>query len=277
MGYEGLDGSQDVASEEKKHPWEVFPEDDSAGGEKNKEQKEKQKVRQKKHQARINTLKNWVRNNKLLFIGIVLFMIALIVGGIFLVQFIIEKNTHKEESTPAIIVGGIPENTTIETAVTPDVALSYAQKKLAEAANVNIVIEGTSEINHNKVQDNIDTFIKNLDSDYEKIYYRLISIMIYCGFDDVDRAEYFLSEFDKENHELDKKTRYVYLLAKINYYSAIDNPEEVKKYRDTLDSEYPIYEDFLDDDTKEVITDKEMLEKIKSDFESLPSESEGGE
>ncbi|MDO4967254.1 MAG: hypothetical protein Q4E70_00590 [Candidatus Saccharibacteria bacterium] len=277
MGYEGLDGSRDVANEEKKHPWEVFPEDDSVEGGKNKEQREKQKARQKKRQARINTLKNWAKNNKLLSIGIVLLVIALIVGGIFLVQFIIEKNNQKEEPAPAIIVGGIPENTTIETAVTPDVALSYAQKKLAEAANVNIVIEGTSEINHNKVQDNIDTFIKNLDSDYEKIYYRLISIMIYCGFEDVDRAEYFLSEFDKENHELDKKTRYVYLLAKINYYSAIDNPEEVKKYRDILDTEYPIYENFLDDDTEEVITDKEILKKMEADFESLPGKTEEGE
>ena len=279
MGYEGLDNSQDVANEEKKHPWEVFPEDNSATGEnggkkkneKTPEQREKEKLKRERRKAKIETAKAWVKENKIFASGAALLILIFIIGTSILVKVIIERHQQSKnlQNDSAITIGGIPDDTTLENAITPDVAFSYALGELSDAANINIITEGSKYISYNKLQDNIDNYIKNLETDYEKTYYRLMSVIVYCLFTDYDRAEYFLTEFEKENHELDNKTRYVYLMAKINYYRAIDDKGKVSEYTEILDREYPEDEGYLDDDTNELITDKDELDRIKKDFEKL--------
>lgn len=277
MDYEGLDASRDVANEEKKHPWEVFPEDDSAnskdGGDKKREktpeQREKEKVRREKRKARINTLKTWVKTHQLLTIGIALAVVAVIVGVVFginaLIKAINQANTPEEYNANGVVVAPANESMSIESAPTPE----YTFEVVSEILDPILVdgIFGGDEPDIAKLEDNYNAFIKTVNSDYEKVLYELYFIKKLSLLGGTGRAEYLLQMFEERHLELDKKQRYAYLEAYIGYYYMIGDTINRQKYLDIQDEEFPIDEGYYDIDTGELITDPETIKKINDDFE----------
>lgn len=261
MGYEGLDGSQDVANKEKKHPWEVFPEDDSAdskdGGGKKRvktpEQREKEKARREKRKAKLNSLKAWVEKNKILAAGIVLAVIALIVGAVILIV-----NLTKPEETETELVEveqlKIPEEFNVEEVVTPDYAYTIIRTKLTEATKDTYFESGERDIA--KFEDIIDEYIRNnAKNEMDRYAYELTKIVMINNAGDNARAGYLFEKFDENNYELGHNTRYIYVIAKVVYYTTTGNIEEEKKWRDILQKEYLDNQEYLDMETYEKTDD----------------------
>ena len=281
MGYEGLDGSQDVANKEKKHPWEVFPEDDSAdskdGGGKKRvktpEQREKEKARREKRKAKLNSLKAWVEKNKILAAGIVLAVIALIAGAVILIV-----NLTKPEADGEVKRDGagqinliIPDNTPIEEIATADYSYTTVLYKLNEATK-DAPRDEDGNIDAAKFEDLIDEYIKNeVNREADKPAFELGKIVLITMYANASRGDYLLGLFDEQNLELGRNTRYIYLMAKIVYYRTVENDTELNKYLEILNTEYPPENDYLDIDTYEKITDENEIKQIREDLEKIKS------
>ena len=282
MGYEGLDGSRDVANEEKKHPWEVFPEDDSASskdGEKKKhkktpEQREKEKARRDKRKARLDTFKAWVSKNKILAVGIALAIIALIVGVVFLIRAL---TSPKEEPAPELIEVEslrIPENFVVEETVTPDYAYTIIRMKLLEATKDTHLESGKRDIA--KFEDVIDEYIRNnVKNETDKLAYELVKIILINNAGDSARADYLFETFDGQNYTLGQNTRYIYITAKIVYYATAGNIQEEAKWRDLLQKEYLNNQTYLDMDSYEATEDGYKGTYVSN--ENKPVEEDGEE
>lgn len=268
MDIEGHDSPRDVASESKKHPWEIFPSDEKPA------EKDGQK-RQKDNKKKPCKFILWVKSHKLLTVGLILVILVIIIGVVIGVIMLNKNNSssgntdNKENSSNGI---GIPYEQYIELLSleksSPENAFDYAVEKLKP-----ILTEGiyNSEVgvDYTKLEDNFEVFIKKVEKEDEKICYRLAMIytMYRLGGRSAERAGNILELFDEEKHELTHTQRYFYLMVQVEKATASENIEEAKRILAQIDEEYPVDEGYVDIDSGEEITDKEELNKIKESFE----------
>lgn len=287
---EGHDNSRDVANEKKtsiepadnagsaeaketkKHPWEIFPEDDSTekgkgsgasrGKKETPEQREKKKARRERSRARLNSIKEWILKNKILAVGIVLVVIAGIVGGVMIIinnapESEEEKVAEVENELQEIEQLKIPDEFTVEEVATPDYAYTIIRVKLSEAIeDIEYNSDGTWDMA--KVEDTIDAYIRdNVKNEADKPAFELTKI-VFLANNMTEHAGELLEDLDNRNLPLGRNTRYIYIMAKLVYYVAEGNEDEVTSWRNTLNSEYLNDESFyLDEETYEAVSSEE--------------------
>lgn len=257
MGIEGQDSPRDVAREEQKHPWELFPGDETSAEKGRKKREENKKLK-------------WVKTHKLLTTGIILAVVAVIVGGV--VGFIL-LNKKSDEAQPVDESNriGISEEEYLQLLSldksSPANAFEYATGTLKP-----ILTEGiyNSEIgiDYTKLEDNFAVFLKKIESEDEKICYRLATIytMYRLGGMAAERASILVEQFDEEGHELNRTQRYFYLMVQAEKATAAGNIEESKSIFKQIDEEYPYDEGYVETDTGEEITDPEEKKRIDESF-----------
>lgn len=274
MGIEGQESPRDVASEDKRHPWEVLPNDETST--KNDGRKERNENKED------NKFISWVKTHKLLSAGIVLAVVAVIVGGI--VGFnILRKNGvfgGNTQTTEEDVKGiGIDYDEYLNLLSleksSPENAFDYALGTLKP-----ILVEGiyNSEtgVDYTKLEDNFEVFIKKVEKPEEKICYRLAMIytMYRLGDRAPQRADGLLELFDEEKNELNRTQKYFYLMVQVEHATAAGDIEKAKTILAQIDEEYPVDEGYVDIDTGEEITDPDELERIKQSFENNKKEGE---
>ena len=259
MGNEGQKSPRDVASEDKKHPWEILSESETSAAEKSEKKRtklEKKKANREKRKAKLNSFKAWVKKNPILFFGSIVLVITVIVTIVILIGIFTAKNKPDDANkdlSPIEVTDITADVDSILSAKTPDLAFSYAYKNMKKNAADGIFVEGTVGIDRNKLEDNLDEFMKSVESDYDKIAYSLIKIMILDDFDENDRAEYFLTLFDEKNYDLDKNLRYIYILVVRYHYLKTEDTDKYKEWTDTLFKEYNPDEMYIDSDSGEIV------------------------
>jgi hypothetical protein len=272
MGIEGHESPRDVASEEKKHPWEIFPEDDSS--EKNGNNKGEKK--QKKN----NKLILWLKTHVIVSVVAVVAVIAIVCTSVVVVTKVNEDNKKKEEypagiprpNTSDIVY---PEDFTVDKAVNVQQSFSYAMKTIDEVSMQGVDIKNIDFV---KLEDNIDVYIDSLKTDYEKIYFELAKIFKIAGRGNTARAEVLLEEFNKKNYKLDKRLRFMYYRAAEAYYYMAGDKENDAKYLKLLREDPEFFEDaynYLDEETGEV-KKKKTKEEINKDWEAYKKDLEEG-
>ena len=263
MGYEGHDNSRDVADKEQKHPWEIFPEDDSAnskkkGGKKKRvkteEQRTKEKERRDKRKAKLNSLKAWILKNRVLSVGMLLAVIVLVIGTTVLISRVVKENEIAQlaDELEDIEQLRIPDEFSLEEVVTPDYAYTIVRAKLSEALK-DIPFESGGTRDSAKLEDTIDDYIKNSASEENKPAFELVKIVYLAGNKDTTRAEELMNEFDEKNYTIGKNLRYIYIMTKMCYYVAVGNNGEMAKWREALNEEYLSHQVYLDEETYEAI------------------------
>lgn len=275
MGIEGQESPRDVASENKRHPWEVFPGDETSAEDKGR--------KERKENKEDNKFIKWVKTHKLLFVGIVLATIAIIIGGILGFNAL-KKNgvfggqTSSEEDNSQGIGISYEEYLKLLSLDTP-----YAENAFDYAIGIlkPILFEGVSTssetgIDYTKMEDNFEIFLKKVEKPDDKICYRLAMIytMYRSGERAADRAKNLLELFDEENHELNKTQRFFYLMVQTEKAAAAGDSDEVARLITQIDEEYPPDEGYVDIDTGETITDPEKLKEIKEAFDKYSKEDE---
>ena len=265
MGQEGQKNTSDTSGGEKR-PWEVVPSD-------NNQQLTREEILAKREEKRVKrdtkvkeSIK-WTKKHIMLLIGAVLLIIALIVGGVILVTWLTgNKNTVDDKYDKAIEGTGFIDGMTIENALTCDYAYTYAKNVMNEEVLVGVRTEGSLDIIQYKFEDNIDAFIKKTKEEYYKTYYTIVGIDLLTNYGYVERAEHLLTLFDEEKHDLDKKQRYAYLMMKSDYYYAKNDKQKLEENEALLNKEYP--PEYIDYDTKEVITDEKKIKEIEEAFKN---------
>ena len=266
MGNEGQKSPRDVASEEQKHPWEIIPKSEASAiekGEKKREKLEKRKAGREKRKAKIDSFKSWVKKNPILFFGGILFVVTVVVGICILIGITTAKkepDDANKDLSPIEITDIKNDVESIISAKTPDLAFSYAYKTMKANAADGIFVADTVGIDRNKLEDNLDQFLKGVDSDYDRVAYELMKIMILDDFDETGRAEYLLGLFDEKKYDLDKNLRYIYILTVRYHAYKAEKTDDYKKWTETLFSEYNPDEMYIDDDSGEVIENSNSKE-----------------
>ena len=283
MGIEGQNSPRDVASEETKHPWEVFPEDANAaktGAKKRKELTPEQQAKREKRKAKVEKIKTWAKANKVLAAGICVASVAVVVGVAIGATFLIKTLTTKPEEEEQILAetaayNGVLDDMTIVNAPTPEYAFAAVNKKVRPVLVEGIY--GNGFINFTKFEDNYNVFEKTVSSESDKICYRLYMIYAMAAFYDENgtaRAEVLMKKFDERKYDLNNTQRYFYLMAQIKIKTGKGETEELNNLLAQLDKEYPEDEGYYDVDTGQLITDPAELEKIKNKFENVEKEGE---
>ncbi len=254
MGTEGHDSPRDVASKKQKHPWEVFPDDGTSA-----------EISEKKREEKTRKIKEWVGSHKVLIFVIALVMIALIAAGIFAIYKINEINAKKEQekeqqtSTHHYV---FPEDFKIKDALTVQQAYSYTRNVIRK----KIALAGVDPENPDpiKIEDNMNAYIETLDSDYEKVYYRLYTIYLMFAYNYPERAQFLLSNFEFEHRELDRQQLCLYYDDYAWYYESIGDDAKHKEYAERIVKECRNEELYYDEDTGEIIEDMDAyMEKYK--------------
>lgn len=281
MGIEGHESPRDVASEKQKHPWEIFPTDDTSANlsEKEREQVKKKNESKAKHKMQLSKTKKWVNSHRILLLSIVIAIILLIASGVFAYFKIQERNIEKnkpvsEEDCTPLILCGFPEDFNIEKAYTAQQAYQYAAYVADEVA-----IEGVDDpySDTTKIEDNMSLFIENLKSDYEKLYFRIYTTILIARYENPTRAMYLLEKIEQEKHEFDKNQRYVYYMAYEEYYYVLGDTENFEKWRTLVAEDAEFVEDtfvYIDEDTGEAVRDEEVIEKVKETIRKEKEERE---
>lgn len=274
MGIEGQKSSRDVASEDKRHPWEVFPGDETSANNEGRKEREEDKNKTKKGFA------DWVKANKVLFVGIVFVAVAVIIGAIVGYNAL-RKNgffggSVSEDDNSIGIKVEYMEKMTLASAPTPEIAFDYATQKLKP-----ILIEGiyNSErvTDYVKLEDNFEVFIKKVDSEEDKITYRLTMLYILFRLGDAatDRAQTLFGYFNEENHELNFTQKYFYLMVQVEDAVANGDADSRNRLLNQIDEEYgEVNDKYVDGTTGEVITDEEEIRKINEAFDKYKKEGE---
>ena len=227
MGIEGHESPRDVASEDKKHPWELFPKDETSANlsEKEREQLKKKNENKAKRKMQLSKTKKWINTHHILLLAIVIAVAIVVSGSIFAV---IKANENKKpvvDRSEIEDTSAYPDDYNIKEAITPYVAFGYAVSVVKEIALEGVTDPMTDTV---KIEDNMDIYIDSLSSEYEKIYYRLYTAVLLSDYDNPGRAKYLLDKFELENHELDKNQRYVYYIAYEMYYRTMGDTENYK-------------------------------------------------
>jgi hypothetical protein len=281
MGIEGHESPRDVASDKQKHPWEIFPTDESSANlsEKEREQLKKKKDNKAKHKMQLSKTKKWVNTHRILLLSIVIAVVILAAGGIVAYYKIQEKNIEKDkpvaedDGTPLILYG-FPEDFNIEKAFTAQQAYQYAAYIADEVA-----VEGIEDpySDTTKVEDNMSLFVENLKSDYEKLYFRIYTTILISRYENPTRAKYLLEKIEQENHQLDKNQRYVYCMAYEEYYYVLGDTENFDNWRTRVAEDAEFVEDtfvYVDEQTGEPARNEEVIAKVKETIRKEKEERE---
>ena len=231
MGIEGHESPRDVASEKQKNPWEIFPTDDTSANlsEKEREQVKKKKESKAKRKMQLSKTKKRVNSHRILLLSIVASIIILACGGIFVYTKINGDKKAETESQDFEDLG-YPEDFTIKDSVDALVAYDYVtQSKEAALEGVDNPFEDTT-----KIEDNMDLYIEKLDSDYDKLCYRLYTAILLSSYDNPARAQYILDKIDSENHDMDANQRYIYYKAYMGVYYALGDTENYNIWEQKL-------------------------------------------
>lgn len=257
MGNEGQDSPRDVAREEQKHPWELFPGDETSAEKGRKKRKENKKF-------------NWVKTHKLLTAGIACAIVAVIAGGIV---GIILLNKKGDEAKP------IDESNKI--GITYDEYLKLLSLDKSSPANAFDYATGTLKpiltegiynssigVDYTKLEDNFAVFLKKIENEDEKICYRLATIYTMYRLGDMaaERAGILVEQFDEEGHELNRTQKYFYMMVQVEKATASGNIDEAMNILNQIDEEYPYDEGYVETDTGEEITDPEEKKRIDESF-----------
>jgi len=234
MGIEGQESPRDVAGEEQKHPWEIFPEDEAAAI----EQSQKKRQQDKKRKMKLEKIKLWVKNNKLKVVLLAILTILVFssagVGIYFLVNNM-AKNSGGNVSTRE------PEedhffysDSTIETA--EDESTAYlvcadgVEKAMTEGYNGNPTI----------LEDNLQNFLKVQKTEYLKDIYEMCGVSKLSLFSQMKYAQTHLDRVDSlDVNSFDSKQLYAYYMSHMIFYRAYGDKKLEKTYSDLLDQKFP--------------------------------------
>lgn len=281
MGIEGHESPRDVASEEQKHPWEIFPKDESSANlsEKERENLKKKKENKNKRDMQLSKTKKWVNSHHILILSVIIAIVILVAGGIFAVYKMKENDIKKEGQTneddgTALIVYGFPEDFKIKDAYTAHNAFQYATEIVQKVA-----LEGIEDpySDTTKIEDNMSLFIENLNTDYEKLYFRIYTCFLLAKYENPSRAMYLLQNIDAENHTFDKNQRYMYYKAQMEYYYILDDNENSEIWRKKIQDDAEFTEDtyvYVDEDSGEMVRDEELIKVMKEKIRKEKEERE---
>lgn len=284
MGIEGHESPRDVASEDKKHPWEIFPKDETSANlsEKEREQLKKKNENKAKRKMHLSKTKKWVNTHHILLLSIAIAAIILISGGVFAIFKLNEKKISDEkpavEDDAPLILYGFPDDFNVKDAITAFQAFDYANTVVGK-----IAIEGVSDPRGDtaKIEDNMDLFIEGLSTDYEKLYFRIYTAFLLSTYENPTRGQYLLETIEYENknliNELDKNQRYMYYKAYEAYYYALGDNENHDLWQKKIQNDPEFIADdyvLLNEETGEVITDEEIINLTKEVVKKAKEERE---
>lgn len=255
MGIEGQESPRDVASENEKHPWEFFPEGETSAG-------NGEKKREKKKNSKFGKFFGWVKTHLILSAGIIALIVALTVGGIFLVNHLKKTGVSTGDGGVNGTLIEAPEDMTLENLPSPEFAYVYMVKYFDPILEEGIMTSG--QVDETKIEDNLAIYLKKVESESDKIFFRLYGYYKIASIGYGDRAEALLQVFDEENHELNRNQRYLYLLAYETTYFKTEDEEKHNEYMNLLDTEFPEDESYYDVDTGQVIV-KEKEEEAENE------------
>lgn len=248
MGIEGHESPRDVASEEKKHPWDVFPDGETSaedGGKKREKTEKKLKL----------------PKNKFALVGIFVFVVLIGVGIFFGIRFLVENksgNGGNGDGQQAEIISSISGDATIENAATHDLAYTIALKNLSEAMYVGANVNGYTD--YAIVKDNIDAFLDRITKEDERDLYLAITVVSTSAFEDNKIAELYFEKLEElDYNDLGETQKYAYILAYINYYRyAKEDEEKANEYVEMLDKEFSEDDEvYIESGTNNVINQPE--------------------
>ena len=253
MGNEGQDRPQSPASEETKHPWEVFSGEEKATMGKQKKRQEAIKKRADRREK----IKNWVKTHKILDVCIILGVVAMIAAAVILICFRDSifggKNGDNLPESP--VISGEIEGITLENAPTLEYAYTMTMKEFEDATLSDIYIVGDPDPDLNKFIDNANNLIRSA-SDDRKNFYRLHFITILARYRKIDDASFLLQEFESKNYQLSPAEDYTYLSTKIDFYNISGDTAKRDEYTDLFFKKYP--EQYVDFDTGEAINGEDI-------------------
>ena len=268
MGTEGHNSPRDVVDEKQKHPWEVFPEDEASA--KLSEKKRKEIKREKAREGRktkIANVKKWIKTHTLLIVVIIVVTALLIGAGVFAYFKLKETNdkNNEPEDDPTSLVYEFVDDLNIEDNYLSADVFAFAEETVGKT--VALVGVDTKNPDASKVEDNMDAYIKTLDSDYKKLYYRIYTTYLISKYDFPERAKFLLEGIDLEGNKLDKKQLYVYYKSYSLLYSKTQDVEKEKEYADRLINEFNDEQYYtIDKETGKVIINEELSNKYKDAY-----------
>ena len=251
MGIEVQESPRDVASENEKHPWEVFPEGETSAGNGEKKRENKNKL---------GKFFGWLKTHLILSVGILCAVAVLIVGGVFLIKHI--RNSGGASTGDGGVNGAlveIPSGMTLDELPSPEFAYVYMVKYFDPILEEGIMTSG--QVDETKIEDNLAIYLKKVESESDKIFFRLYGYYKIASIGYGDRAEALLQVFDEENHELNRNQRYLYLLAYETTYFKTEDEEKHNEYMNLLDTEFPEDESYYDVDTGQVVVKEKEEDK----------------
>ena len=271
MGTEGHNSPRDVVDEKQKHPWEVFPEDEASAklSEKKRKEIKKEKAREGR-KTKIASVKKWIKTHILLIVVIIVVTALLVGAGVFAYFKLKEANDKNGEleGDEATISYEFVDNFNIEDNYTSRDVFDYAEETVGKTVALVGVDLGNPDAS--KVEDNMDAYIKTLDSDYKKLYYRIYTTYLISKYDFPERAKFLLEGIDLEGNKFDKKQLYVYYKAYLYYYSKSGDSEKEKEYADRLVKEYEDEQEYtIDPETGKIVYNEEILNKYKDAYKTV--------
>jgi hypothetical protein len=288
MGSEGQNNPNNTSGAERKRPWEIFPEEEIDAikiNEKYIDRRERSRIKLEKNKTRILRIKHFLKNHKMLFFSIIfaliLFSVVIFFGMHYLLKIEHDQNMEEQDEVdePSKVIVDWPfENVSVKDLPTPNIALNVVMARLKPVLREGAFDTGT--INFSKIEDNYEAFIKNIDSEYDRICYRLAMINIMYAFDSdfgSNRASFLLDRFDEQKIKLDNIQNIFYLKNRIDYAAYKKDEKSEQKYRNEYNKKYAKTDSYIDLDTGEVITDGKKIDEFNKSFEKTLREVYGEE
>jgi hypothetical protein len=281
MGSEGQNSPSQTSGTERKRPWEIFPEAEISAIEKKKKQldlHERKRLRREKYRANFANIRRTTSEHKVMTSGILLiFIIVIATVSVFLFKTtLVQNNSKKTEGLPASdgVISDWPfPDVAVKDLPTPKIAHSIVTVRIAPILHEGIY--DTDTINVSKFEDNYEAFIKKVDSEYEKVCYRLAMIEAMFALDSdysSARAAFLLERFDEEKLNLNDMQYIFYLYSHISYATYKKDEALRQKYLAEYNNKYTATDGYIDFDTGEVVTDKEKIKQMEEGFEETMRE-----
>ena len=281
MGSEGQNSPSQTYGAERKRPWEIFPEAEISAIEQKKKQldlHERRRLRRERCRANLANIRRITSEHKVMTSGILLTFVIIIatVSAFLFKTTVVQNNPKKTEDLPASdgVISDWPfTDVAVKDLPTPKIAHSIVTVRIAPILHEGIY--DTDTINVSKFEDNYEAFIKKVDSEYEKVCYRLAMIEAMFALDSdysSARAAFLLERFDEEKLNLND-TQYIFYLYSHISYAAYKKDEALRqKYLAEYSNKYAATDGYIDFDTGEVVTDKEKIKQMEEGFEETMRE-----
>ncbi len=212
-----------------KKPWEISSDREKLEHEKTA----KKQLKKEKSKSRRAKIKAWLKKHKILSVAMLLIILVIIGALIFLaVMFSKKEGIFQPEYTVGVVKSE-----------GDDSKIKYQHlydKYRHKMADVMLSSSNEQEMPPDiyKIEDNADSFIKTVDSEYEKIFYELAKIQTFSSFDKNRRSLYLLEVFNENKYQLDKEQRYAYLKACYSIYQNMKDSKKATEYLELLKQEF---------------------------------------